>query len=75
MVKSCLAMKYPPRKFHPDRARGAGPSAEKDGQDLDEQVPPAKRRWRAKRMVHFDIDPSNGKLSAYSICEELTHAS
>ncbi|RYP05106.1 hypothetical protein DL764_004022 [Monosporascus ibericus] len=28
--------------------------------DLNEEVPPAEKRWRRQRMVHFDLDPLNG---------------
>ncbi|RYO84132.1 hypothetical protein DL766_001852 [Monosporascus sp. MC13-8B] len=30
--------------------------------DLNEEVPPAEKRWRRQRMVHFDLDPLNGDL-------------
>ncbi|KAI1385713.1 kinase-like protein [Hypoxylon trugodes] len=57
LVRACVALKYPPRKFHPDRSRGnqfaAGPES------LIETIPPPEKRWRAKNIVHFDIDPSN----------------
>ncbi|KAI1075635.1 hypothetical protein F5B20DRAFT_558852 [Whalleya microplaca] len=90
LVRACVAMKYPPRKFHPDRPRPPKPedleqpSAKRRGglrtrrndtmaddqqrrareyllkkADLVEEVPPAEKRWRAKDMVHFDIDPKN----------------
>ncbi|KAI1413496.1 kinase-like protein [Hypoxylon sp. FL1857] len=57
LVRACVGMKYPPRKFHPNR-----PKASNSGnaqQDLLEVVPPLSKRWRAKNIVHFDIDPSN----------------
>ncbi|KAI0122736.1 kinase-like domain-containing protein [Daldinia grandis] len=50
LVRACVGMKYPPRKFHPQRL---------DRGDLIEDAPPARKRWRAKNWVHFDIDPSN----------------
>ncbi|OTB12188.1 hypothetical protein K445DRAFT_305999 [Daldinia sp. EC12] len=50
LVRACVGMKYPPRKFHPERF---------DRRDLIENAPPARKRWRAKNMVHFDIDPTN----------------
>ncbi|RYP46223.1 hypothetical protein DL768_007542 [Monosporascus sp. mg162] len=28
--------------------------------DLNEEIPPAEKRWRRQRMVHFDLDPVNG---------------
>ncbi|KAI1377846.1 kinase-like protein [Hypoxylon crocopeplum] len=56
LVRACVAMKYPPRKFHPGRHKGSAPSG---SEDLIETIPPPHKRWRAKRMVHFDIDPSN----------------
>ncbi|KAI1131164.1 kinase-like domain-containing protein [Nemania abortiva] len=71
MVRSCVAMQYPPRKFHPKRKEAdpqpvAGHPAvdnvrvgKRVGNDLFEDIPPARRRWRAKRYVHFDIDPAN----------------
>ncbi|KAI2467378.1 kinase-like protein [Annulohypoxylon bovei var. microspora] len=56
MVRACVALKYPPRKFHPGRVVESRP----DGQtDLIEMVPPENKRWRHKNWVHFDIDPSN----------------
>ncbi|KAM0811103.1 putative serine threonine protein kinase protein [Seiridium cardinale] len=51
MVKMCIAMAFPPRKFHPDRKNHQS--------ELDEVVPDAKHHWRMKRMVHFDLDPWN----------------
>ncbi|KAI1468339.1 kinase-like domain-containing protein [Daldinia caldariorum] len=50
LVRACVGMKYPPRKFHPERFARS---------DLIEDAPPARKRWRGKNMVHFDIDPSN----------------
>ncbi|KAI1083057.1 hypothetical protein F5B20DRAFT_596278 [Whalleya microplaca] len=52
MVKQCIAMAFPVRKFHPDRR------TQPEG-DLDEVIPDAKHHWRMKRMVHFDIDVNN----------------
>ncbi|KAI0895258.1 kinase-like protein [Annulohypoxylon nitens] len=56
LVRSCVAMKYPPRKFHPDRPTRRRPNGRTD---LIEMIPPPHKRWRAKNWVHFDIDPSN----------------
>ncbi|KAI2627705.1 kinase-like domain-containing protein [Hypoxylon sp. NC1633] len=56
LVRACVAMKYPPRKFHPNRLRHSRPTGR---EDLIETVPGARRRWRAKNIVHFDIDPTN----------------
>ena len=52
LVKQCIAMEYPVRKFHPQR---------RDGQttDLEEIIPPEYARWRQKQYVHFDFDPLN----------------
>ncbi|KAI1290490.1 kinase-like domain-containing protein [Xylaria venustula] len=72
LTQACLAMQYPPRKFHPGRHKDH-PVLQPDGKpafdltetgkrlgdDLFEQEPPPKRRWAAKRVVHFDIDPKN----------------
>ncbi|KAK9416050.1 putative Protein kinase domain-containing protein [Seiridium unicorne] len=55
VVKMCIAMAFPPRKFHPDRKNHQG--------ELDEVVPDAKHHWRMKRMVHFDLDPWNSESS------------
>ncbi|KAI0012180.1 kinase-like domain-containing protein [Xylariaceae sp. FL0662B] len=52
LVKQCIALAFPVRKFHPERR------VRPDG-DLDEVIPPAKYHWRMKRMVHFDIEISN----------------
>ncbi|XXH01382.1 hypothetical protein Hte_007742 [Hypoxylon texense] len=76
LVRACVAMKYPPRKFHPYRPRPPQPTpnptpeeAEAYRRSMDtysrlrgeliETVPPPERRFRAKNIVHFDIDPSN----------------
>ncbi|KAI2465711.1 kinase-like domain-containing protein [Annulohypoxylon bovei var. microspora] len=54
LIKACIALEYPPRKFHPRRHTG------KDAEgDLFEDIPVVTRRWAGKRMVHFDIDPKN----------------
>ncbi|KAI1388252.1 kinase-like protein [Hypoxylon trugodes] len=67
LVKACVAMEYPPRKFHPRRREANSDftpvntvdGSKVGGKDLFEEVPPAKRRWAGKNMVHFDIDPRN----------------
>ncbi|KAI0427339.1 kinase-like domain-containing protein [Xylaria sp. FL1042] len=71
LVRACLGMQYPPRKFHPRRREDppedidGQPSVSVDmlgkvvGADLFEEVPDPRKRWAAKRMVHFDIDPKN----------------
>ncbi|KAI0886530.1 kinase-like protein [Annulohypoxylon maeteangense] len=56
LVRACVAMKYPPRKFHPDRRTRRRPNGRTD---LNEMIPPQNKRWRQKNWVHFDIDPSN----------------
>ncbi|KAI1338683.1 kinase-like domain-containing protein [Xylariaceae sp. FL0016] len=63
MVKQCIAMAYPPRKFHPERfTRPKG--------DLDEMIPDEQYRWRMKRMVHFDIDPQNIFVADFDMSEQ-----
>ncbi|KAI1762281.1 kinase-like protein [Hypoxylon sp. FL1150] len=81
MVRACVAMKYPPRKFHPFRPRPPRLPANASNEDVQrhqramelyanlpgqliETVPPPNRRFRAKNIIHFDIDPSNIFLSA-----------
>ncbi|KAK6840362.1 hypothetical protein PG995_016116 [Apiospora arundinis] len=69
LVRACIAMAYPPRKFHPMRKRDANPrqyrGLERRTWDFDpkrlllEEIPPEQKRWRKKRMVHMDIDPTN----------------
>ncbi|KAI1284808.1 kinase-like domain-containing protein [Xylaria sp. FL0933] len=71
MVRACLGMQYPPRKFHPRRREGppedmgGQPGVSTDrlgkvvGTDLFEEVPDPRKRWAQKRIVHFDIDPKN----------------
>ncbi|KAK8045501.1 kinase-like domain-containing protein [Apiospora rasikravindrae] len=74
MIRACVGMAYPPRKFHPDRNRArAAPRAgmEQSLQGIGlmsafdpdmlllEEMPAMSRREKRKRMVHFDIDPSN----------------
>ncbi|KAI0114212.1 kinase-like protein [Hypoxylon sp. NC0597] len=57
LVRACVAMKYPPRKFHPQRPKPSAPGNTQE--DLIEMIPPVEKRWRAKNIVHYDIDPSN----------------
>ncbi|OTA88769.1 hypothetical protein M434DRAFT_374553 [Hypoxylon sp. CO27-5] len=68
LIKACIAMEYPPRKFHARRREPVGDNdnepisnnkGKRIGDDLFEGIPPAKRRWAKKRIVHFDIDPRN----------------
>ncbi|KAI0443904.1 kinase-like domain-containing protein [Xylaria telfairii] len=71
LVRSCVAMAYPPRKFHPRRreppqyTENMIPSVNNRdngktvGRDLYEEIPDPRRRWAQKRHVHFDIDPQN----------------
>ncbi|RYP84097.1 hypothetical protein DL769_001242 [Monosporascus sp. CRB-8-3] len=35
--------------------------------DLNEEVPPAEKRWRRQRMVHFDLDPLNVFISGFEL--------
>ncbi|KAI0839368.1 hypothetical protein F5Y06DRAFT_286403 [Hypoxylon sp. FL0890] len=80
LIKACIALEYPPRKFHPRRrektsddeitglAAATGNLQVSDnpastgkviGDDLFEDIPVPSRRWAGKRLVHFDIDPTN----------------
>ncbi|KAI0805777.1 hypothetical protein GGR55DRAFT_255607 [Xylaria sp. FL0064] len=71
LVRACLGMQYPPRKFHPRRREeapedmGGQPGVSTDrlgkvvGTDLFEEIPDPRKRWAQKRIVHFDIDPKN----------------
>ncbi|KAH9900246.1 hypothetical protein F4778DRAFT_782355 [Xylariomycetidae sp. FL2044] len=75
MIRACVAMEYPPRKFHPRRRvpagvenavpdvqeteRGEMVAGKRSGEALFEGMPPKRRRWAKKRQVHFDIDPLN----------------
>lgn len=71
LIKSCISLEYPPRKFHPRRRERFGnfdgrqvtagsPSTGKIvGNDLFEDIPVPSRRWAGKRFVHFEIDPTN----------------
>ncbi|KAJ8128522.1 hypothetical protein O1611_g5114 [Lasiodiplodia mahajangana] len=49
---------------HQNSNRGGDPidigtSGKRISNELFEQAPVARKRWRAKRTVHFDIDPTN----------------
>ncbi|OTA92219.1 hypothetical protein M434DRAFT_32006 [Hypoxylon sp. CO27-5] len=71
LIKSCISLEYPPRKFHPRRrerfgdcdgrqvAAGGSSTGKILGDDLFEDIPVPSRRWAGKRFVHFDIDPTN----------------
>ncbi|KAK8052998.1 hypothetical protein PG996_012299 [Apiospora saccharicola] len=73
MLRACIGMAFPPRKFHPDRNRGAqdrrnnmsrgiGVAANFNPDDLLlEEIPPMRQRTRRKRMVHMDIDAGNSE--------------
>ncbi|KAI0459955.1 kinase-like domain-containing protein [Xylaria acuta] len=79
LIRSCVAMQYPPRKFHPRRREPAQftmdgfPLANNRqdgktvGNDLYEDVPGPRRRWAQKRQVHFDIDPQNILLTGIDV--------
>ncbi|KAI8633205.1 kinase-like domain-containing protein [Xylariaceae sp. FL1651] len=79
LVRACVAMQYPPRKFHPRRRQpppalvNAQPGVDIQeagkvvGEDLFEEIPIAKRRWAAKRTVHFDIDPKNIFITGFDV--------
>ena len=53
LLKQCIGLAYPVRKFHPDRMTTEG--------DLEEMIPPEEQKWRKRRFVHFDFDPFNSK--------------
>ncbi|KAI1761320.1 hypothetical protein GGR53DRAFT_469470 [Hypoxylon sp. FL1150] len=73
LIRACIAMEYPPRKFHPDRKKpepSQDQTAEESrdlqrridtynllGDDLIENIPANVNR--RQNLVHFDIDPSN----------------
>ncbi|KAI2643152.1 kinase-like domain-containing protein [Xylaria nigripes] len=71
LVRACVGMQYPVRKFHPRRRNptpehvNAHPGVDINevgkmvGNDLYEDIPGPRRRWARKRFVHFDIDPKN----------------
>ena len=76
VIRACIAMAYPPRKFAPGRDRQAGQPRRTMDRDLAglgigahdpsevflEDMPPGRKRWRNSRIVHFDIDIGNSKL-------------
>ncbi|KAI1425860.1 kinase-like domain-containing protein [Xylaria sp. FL1777] len=79
VVRACLGMQYPPRKFHP-RRREDPPGlinghpdvsiqyvGKMVGEDLFEELPDPRRRWAAKRFVHFDIDIRNVFISGIDV--------
>ncbi|OTB01953.1 hypothetical protein M426DRAFT_13948 [Hypoxylon sp. CI-4A] len=57
LVRAVVALRYPPRKFHPDRPIPYNP--EERGNLMAEAPPHHSKRWRSKNHVHFDIDPWN----------------
>ncbi|KAK8018857.1 hypothetical protein PG991_008047 [Apiospora marii] len=73
MIRACVAMAYPPRKFAQGRGRTTGQKRKTMEQDLAgldigahdasqmllEDLPPPRKRWRNQRIVHFDIDAKN----------------
>ncbi|KAI1753578.1 kinase-like domain-containing protein [Xylaria castorea] len=79
MVRSCVAMQFPPRKFHPRRRDAPQYTADgmpiannrldgkTVGRDLYEEIPVPRRRWAEKRQVHFDIDPQNILISGIDV--------
>ena len=100
---ACVAMEWPPRKFHPRRnplgrepggpipdvntAQGLGmtrdlrrlniPVYERQAvddlqfsNDLNEEIPPLRKRWRRQNLVHFDIDPQNSMRLLLPIIDE-----
>ncbi|KAI0594222.1 kinase-like domain-containing protein [Biscogniauxia sp. FL1348] len=56
LIRACIGLEFWPSKFHPDRHRPVAPGASRH---LKEELPHPNRRWRRKRLVHFDIDPLN----------------
>ncbi|KAI1822001.1 kinase-like domain-containing protein [Xylaria intraflava] len=79
LVRACVAMQYPPRKFHLKRRDDPPPLVNAQpgvdisaggkvvGTELYEDIPSARRRWAMKRFVHFDIDPKNIFISELDI--------
>ncbi|KAI1083986.1 kinase-like protein [Whalleya microplaca] len=81
LVRACVAMEYPPRKFHPRRRENPNDITAQMGAlrieddvagkvvngDLFEDIPVARRRWAGKRIVHFDIDPSNIFIAGFDL--------
>ncbi|KAI0006764.1 hypothetical protein F4779DRAFT_547416 [Xylariaceae sp. FL0662B] len=63
LVKQCIALAFPVRKFHPNRKNSAE-------DDLDEFIPENKYHWRTKRMVHFDMDPTNEFIAGIDLNTE-----
>lgn len=73
VLRACVAMAFPPRKFHPDRNKGAGDKRPRmqravsavanynPNELLLEDLPPMRQRGRKKRMVHMDIDAGNSE--------------
>ncbi|KAI1484402.1 kinase-like domain-containing protein [Biscogniauxia mediterranea] len=56
LVRACIGLEFWPKKFHPDRHRPVAPGTSRD---LTEELPQPNRRWRRRRLVHYDIDPLN----------------
>ncbi|KAK8018858.1 hypothetical protein PG991_008048 [Apiospora marii] len=71
MLRACVAMAFPPRKFHPDRNKGRDDKRPNMARAIDvaanydpdelllEEIPGIRQRGRVKRMVHMDIDAGN----------------
>ncbi|KAI1139520.1 kinase-like protein [Hypoxylon sp. FL0543] len=76
LVKACIAMEYPPRKYHPLRRDPVVDSNElvndvrgkRIGNDLFEDLPSGNPPLPGKRMVHFDIDPRNILVGGFDLC-------
>lgn len=60
LVKGCIAMAYPPRTNQLDAAGNRLPVFDEQGDPLEEQVPALGAGW-FENIIHFDLDPSNGK--------------
>ncbi|KAI0377989.1 kinase-like domain-containing protein [Hypomontagnella monticulosa] len=73
LIRACIALEYPPRKFHRGRRRDedavplkfltpdvlAAGSYRLPENDLIETIPKGLGAQRRMNMVHFDVDPSN----------------
>lgn len=64
VIKACIAMAHPPR-YAKDANTGEDRWIEPEGtEDQEELMPPGSEealRYLAYNLVHFDLDPQNGK--------------
>lgn len=61
LFKACIAMAHPLRFCPPDRDPWNDPIVPQD------ETAPRRDRLPEAPMVHFDIDPQNGKLGSHSV--------